>query len=131
MPKKVFVFGTFDVFHLGHQFVLSQACLRGTVFVTVAQDATVLKIKGSLPRHSLPVRMAAIQAAFPAVKVIAGSTHNYLESITSHQPDLILLGYDQNLPPGITAADLQVPVERLPAFMPETYKSSLFKKEGT
>lgn len=128
MASKVLVFGTFDYFHPGHAFVLTQALKRGNVTVTVARDETVLKIKGVLPDHTAQQRSAAIKKQFPQVNTVLGSTSNYLASINSVQPDLILLGYDQHLPPGISEADLGVTVERLPAFKAETYKSSLVKQ---
>lgn len=127
MHKKVLVFGTFDYFHLGHAFLLTEALKRGSVTVTIARDETVLKIKGSLPDHSAAERLQKIKKEFPTVTVALGSTTNYLESVHTVEPDIILLGYDQHLPPGINETDLPATIERLAAFKPEKYKSSLVK----
>ena len=101
MSQRVLLFGTFDDLHPGHRFVLDEARARGDVSVVVARDGTVLKIKGRAPLQSQDDRV---------------------------QPDLILLGYDQQLPPGVTEADLLCPVERLEAFEPHVHKSSLRRK---
>jgi FAD synthetase len=126
--QRVQVFGTFDYFHPGHEFVLTEAQKLGQLYVTVAQDATVERIKGSAPDNTLLERMNAITSAFPEAVVFAGSTTNYLDSVQMALPDLIALGYDQQLPPGITEKDLGVPTVRLEPFEPEKWKSSLLRK---
>ena len=49
------IFGTFDLLHPGHFFVLEEAAKRGDVTVVVARDSTVKRIKNRPPRPSLPV----------------------------------------------------------------------------
>lgn len=118
------VFGTFDGLHEGHRFVLREAEKRGEVFVVVARDTNVERIKGRPPKQKEEVRLTAIQKEFPSMQIHLGDTENFLTPIKDHQPDLILLGYDQMLPPGIDEQDLPT-IERLPSFHPEKYKSSL------
>lgn len=122
---RVLVCGTFDCLHPGHLFFLQEALRRGELFVIVARDATVLRVKGTLPQESEYVRLAKIQKALPHLHSLLGNTEDFLAPVRSLQPDLILLGYDQRLPPGICELDLPCPYERLPAFHPEKYKSSL------
>ncbi len=129
MPR-VLVFGTFDGLHPGHRFVLTEAQKRGDVTAIVARDENVQKIKGRASVESEQVRMEAIQKEFPTVTVRLGHESDYLIPVREIQPDLILLGYDQKLPPGVSDNDLPYPVERLPAFEPERYKSSLLRQEG-
>ncbi len=125
---KVLLFGTFDLLHPGHLFVLNEGKKRGDLHVVVARDATVERIKKRLPVHSQEERKAAIEKAFPDANVMLGSDDgDYLKPVRVVAPDLILLGYDQRFPPGITEEDLPCPVERLPAFEPEKYKSSLLR----
>ena len=69
--------------------------------------------------------MQAIVDHFSGAKVILGDHENYLTPVKVIAPDLILLGYDQKLPPGVEESDLPCPVERLDAFEPERFKSSL------
>jgi FAD synthetase len=125
---KVLVFGTFDHFHPGHQFVLNQAQKRGELFVVIARDSNVKKLKNLSATWPEEKRMAAVQEAFPSAQVMMGDKEDFLAPVKAVQPDLILLGYDQKLPPGVTEADFPCPVERLPAFEPEKYKSSIIRK---
>lgn len=128
---KVLLFGTFDLLHSGHLFVLNEGRKRGDLHVVVARDETVERIKKKRPVHSQDERKAAIEKEYPDAVVMLGSDDgDYLKPVREVTPDLILLGYDQKLPPGIDEADLPCPVERLPGFEPETYKSSLMRKLG-
>jgi len=122
---RVLVFGTFDHLHPGHHFVLSEAAKRGELYVVVARDLNVQKIKGKLPQESEEIRKKSLQDAFPDAHIVLGDEKDFLVPVRSVKPDLILLGYDQQLPPGVSEDDLQVHSERLPAFRPEQYKSSL------
>lgn len=127
---RVMVFGTFDLLHEGHRFVLRKAMERGDVIVIVAQDQSVERIKGRKPAQHLRKRMEAIRTSFPMLHVEAGDCTDFLKPVKTHTPDLILLGYDQRLPPGVEERHLSCPIERLPAFDPHLYKSSLKRKGG-
>ncbi len=124
---RVLVFGTFDGFHPGHRFVLESAAKRGQLFVVVARDRNVEKIKNHAPRQTEGERVRAIEKEFPSATVQLGDPVDFLAPLRSIKPDLILLGYDQKLPPGVTDADFPCPVERLPAMEPDKYKSSLWR----
>lgn len=126
MPaKRILLFGTFDHLHPGHEFLLKEAQKRGDVSVVIARDANVLRIKGNPPDQSESDRKAAVERAFPSFSVVLGEADDFLAPVRAIRPDLILLGYDQLLPPGISEHDLGAPTERLPAFEPHRYKSSL------
>ena len=125
---KVLIFGTFDDLHPGHEFVISEALKRGMTTVIVARDANVRRIKGHAPLQPEEERRAAIERAFPAAQALLGDTNDFLQPVRTLQPDLILLGYDQELPPGVSERDFPCPVERITAFKPETFKSSLRRK---
>lgn len=132
---RVLLFGTFDRLHPGHRFVINEALKRGdhaeggkSVSVVVARDRNVERIKGRLPEQPEDERMQALTSAFPSVSVIPGDPNDFLTPIRAVRPDLILLGYDQELPPGVRAADLPCPVERLPAYRPKKFKSSLRRR---
>lgn len=122
---RVLLFGTFDRLHPGHEFVLNEGSKRGELSVVVARDATVEKIKGRKADQSEQARLSAIREKFPKARVVLGDDEDYLKPVSAIAPDLILLGYDQTLPPGVQLKDLPCPVERLPAFEPEKYKTSL------
>ena len=126
MPR-VMVFGTFDLLHPGHEFVLSEAVKRGDVTVIIARDENVKHIKGKFPTENETVRKEAVEKKFPSARVILGDPENFLTPVRAEKPDLILLGYDQRMPPGVTEADLGCKIERLPPHEPERYKTSLRK----
>ncbi len=121
---RVLVFGTFDHLHPGHRFLLNRAQERGELFVVVAHDATVKRVKGFYPDQNQSERKEAIECDYPMVKVLFGDRNDYLAPIREVEPDLILLGYDQELPPGISEADIPCSAERIEAFKPEIHKSS-------
>lgn len=121
------IFGTFDRLHPGHRFLLEEAGKRGELGVVVARDHNVERIKGRRPQQPERERAAAIGAAYPSAAVIMGDPGDFLAPVRAFRPDRILLGYDQELPPGVAMDDLGAPVERIAAFRPEEYKSSLRK----
>ena len=125
---RILVFGTFDRLHPGHEFLLREAAKRGDLSVVVARDANVRRIKGHLPVEPEEVRKSALESAFPAATIVLGDPQNFLHPVLAIKPDLILLGYDQQLPPGVTEKDLPCPFERLPSFHPERFKSSFGQK---
>ncbi len=125
---KVLLFGTFDHFHPGHSFVLDEAAKRGDVFVVIARDRNVERIKNLTPSHHEEERMKAVQSALPSATVILGDPTDFLAPVRAIQPDLILLGYDQRMPPGVTEDQLGATVERLPSFDPHLHKSSILRE---
>lgn len=125
------VFGTFDDLHPGHRYLLNKALERGVVTVVVARDSNVQRIKGHAPLQQEEVRAHAIRTAFPAANVTLGHPTDFLVPVRAAKPELILLGYDQQLPPGIQEEDLGAPVERLEAFEPHIHKSSVRRKANT
>jgi cytidyltransferase-like protein len=120
------VFGTFDWFHPGHSSLISQAEKLGHVIVVVGRGKNVRTIKGRKPDQSERVRKEAIQKEFPNVTVVLGSTSDFLAPIRAHSPHLLLLGYDQALPPGIQRKDLPR-IRRAKAHSPQRYKSSIWR----
>lgn len=123
---RVLVFGTFDYLHPGHVFVLSEAAKLGDeLFVVVARDKNVEKIKRIRPTHNEEERAAAIEALDYVSDVRLGYEEwgKHLQVLEDVQPDIIVLGYDQKavIPEGPWK------VVRLEAFEPHKYKSSLLR----
>lgn len=129
MKRHVMVFGTFDLLHDGHRFLIREAQRMGRVTIVVARSTNVKKVKGFDPNEDDAARMMNLRTAFPQADVILGDPANFLTPIQSLKPDLLLLGYDQRLPPGITEVDLGVPFERAKAHKPEMFKSSLMRQK--
>lgn len=146
---RILVSGTFDNLHPGHIFLLKEAMARvsesrsdsakatpdknpnaeSSLWVIVARDSNVLKIKGRAALQTEGDRQRAIEYAFPDAHVILGDNDDFLKPVRDINPDLILLGYDQHLPPHITEADLPWKTERLTAFDPHIHKSSIRRAE--
>ncbi len=124
---NVMVFGTFDLLHEGHRFLLSHAAEHGDLTVVVARSAHVLSIKQRAPVQSEEERMHAVRAAFPSATVLLGDESDFLRPVRETQPDLIVFGYDQRLPPGVSFGDFTCFLERLPAHHPTIFKSSLMR----
>jgi len=121
---KVIVFGTFDRLHPGHRYVLDSASKRGELHIVVARDSTVEQIKGYLPQQTETERLHKLEQEYPSAKTILGDSNNFTAVLEVVKPDLVILGYDQKLPPGVSERDFICPVERLNAYHPDKYKSS-------
>lgn len=126
MKKTVLTFGTFDKFHPGHEYFLTEAKKHGNyLIVVIARDTNVETIKGKKPTQLEQQRLAQVQAFAPVDLAMLGQTDfsKRFQVIQQTQPDLICLGYDQA--PAESFIQFNIPVIRLSAYHPEKYKSSL------
>jgi FAD synthetase len=137
-PAKVLIFGTFDLFHPGHMYFITEASKYGELTVVVARDKTVRKLKKKWPKEKERTRLSRI-AALPIVKQARLGDQNldkkYLV-LNKVRPDIICLGYDQkyfiaHLPQALKDHRLKTKIVRLKSFKPEIYKSSKVKKTVT
>ena len=95
--KKVLAFGTFDIFHKGHEFYLKEARKHGnTLNVVVARDSTVKQIKGKFPLNNELKRLIKIQNLDYVDKAFLGYEEDKYKIIEELKPEVICLGYDQN-----------------------------------
>ena len=130
---RVMVFGTYDVFHPGHEYFIREAMKRSVelspnaqpdVVVVIARDVTVKKIKPLL-RNTEEQRRKVIQSAFPNLQVVLGDEEDYMKVIRDYQPEKVCLGYDQK---GFSEALVkhfpEIEIERTDSYFPEKYKSS-------
>ena len=121
--------GTFDHFHPGHDFFLRQAARLGEeLFVVVARDANVLRIKGQAPDQGEEERLGEVarqEVVDDARLGYPGS--DFLRVVADIDPQVIALGYDQKAPPGLARAFPGCRIVTLEAFRPERYKSSLMR----
>jgi len=131
MPKTVLVFGTFDLFHPGHEFFLKEAKKYGdTLEVVVARDKTVEEVKGKKPVDREMKRLSKIHSLDYVDDVILGSLGDKYRIIEAIKPDIIVLGYDQtfftdNLEEELKKRKLKINVIRLKESLnPEVFKSS-------
>ena len=134
--SKVMVFGTFDGLHDGHlHFFREAAEFAEELLVVVARDEHVLELKGKLPNRPLAERMEYVGYESEVSVVLEGDIE--LETygvIHEHQPDLIVIGHDQDeLRESIQtwckeqAVDLRIMTAS--AYMPDVFKSSYLNAE--
>lgn len=128
---KVFVAGTFDHFHIGHQYTLWRALNEGDqMVVIVARDKTVQKIKSKKSRQSEEIRVQRIRKEqLPNTIVRLGrSDAHFWQTLHDEKPDVLCLGYDQR----ISEKEIQkefpnLIIKRMDPYYPDFFKSSLIK----
>lgn len=131
--KTVLLFGTFDIIHAGHRDLFRQAhALGDTLHIILARDATVEQVKGH-PTHFTELERKAHLEAEPLVDTVhLGSLTDRYAAIRDIAPDVIVLGYDQEvfvdkLQEKLAEWGLPTLVQRATPFHPDTYKSSLLR----
>lgn len=127
---KVMVFGTFDILHPGHLFLLNEAKKMGdSLTVVIAKDKTVTAVKNIISQNDERARLKNLSDLNIADKVILGNPGDKYRVIKDEAPDIIALGYDQSA----FTADLEktfpeIKIVRLPPYREDIYKSSKFRK---
>ncbi len=130
------VFGTFDIFHKGHENFLKQARKYGDYLIAVvARDKTVYSVKKQKTIKSEQERLKEIKNSGLANKVALGNLGDKYAIIKKYKPDVICLGYDQkafvsNLERKLTEFKLRTKITKLNAYHPKKYKSSLLKNKN-
>ncbi len=99
----------------------------------VARDSTIAKVKNHKPSHSEKERLVFVKNCDAVDYAYLGNAANYFDVLTTHQPHIIALGYDQqtfsrDLHEELRAKGITAKIVRLPPFHPDTYKSSKIKK---
>lgn len=129
--KKVIVFGTFDLIHPGHIHMLKEAKEYGEfLIVVVARDNTVCDVKGRKPMFDEETRKRHVEDLKIANKVRLGCLGDHYQAISEEKPDIIALGYDQQVfVDNLTkVVEEDVQIVRLAPFLEKKYKSSILKK---
>ena len=132
--STVLTFGTFDIFHPGHEYYLHEAKKYGDMLITiVARDETVKHLKGKLPRNDEEQRRKIVEEASIANTVVLGALENYYACIDKYKPQTICLGYDQwhlanGLEHFLRTQDMKIKIVRIPPFKENIYKSSKMSK---
>lgn len=125
--------GTFDLLHVGHRFFLREADKLGTeLVVLVAQDSNVRKIKNKTPRENAELRKEKVAKLAYVDKVVIGDEQNFAKILHDLKPDILALGYDQEIPAQITDFSQQYPqiqVVKISSHKPHIYKTTLLAKK--
>ncbi len=134
MPYRVFVSGVFDNLHPGHLNFFRQAWRlaekeKGQLIVVIALDENVLKRKGRLPAENQLIRLQKVKDFLEKsecnyIGVLGNKKKKYF-MLNKYNPDLIFLGYDQEIDQ--TKLDKDYIIKRATAYFPEKYKSSFCK----
>jgi FAD synthetase len=141
---KVMVFGTFDVFHKGHESFLRQAqrcglpadaerAQREYLIAVIARDETVARVKKHQTKNNERKRMLVLKKSDLADKVVLGNLRDKYAIVKKYKPDVIALGYDQNIfTDGLKEKLKELGLDktrliRLKSYYPKKYKSSLIK----
>ncbi len=134
--KKVLVFGTFDIFHYGHLQLLKQAKKLGDqLTVVIARDENVIKIKKIKPYHTEKERMEIMKSLKMIDSAILGDKKDVYKVIKQEKPDVIALGYDQNvfvdkLENYLKKEKINSIIVRLKSYKEKRLKSHLIKISG-
>ncbi len=95
------VAGTFDIIHVGHIRFLEAAkklAKDSELIVVVARNSTVRAIKGREPIFDEKERLEIVRALKPVDIALLGNEGKHIfEIIKEIRPDIVALGYDQNV----------------------------------
>jgi len=95
--KKVLVGGVFEIIHPGHIFFLKEASKQGKLYVIVARDETVKKLKGREPIIPEKQRLEVVKSIRYVYQAKLGrKDFNIKKTIEEVKPDLVILGPDQD-----------------------------------
>jgi FAD synthetase len=94
---KVFVAGTFDLLHPGHIEFLKEAAKLGRVYVVVARDKNVERMKGKKPINDEVQRYEVVKSIRYVHEAFLGDPDDILKSVEKVKPDIIFLGPDQQV----------------------------------
>jgi FAD synthetase len=130
---RIMVFGTFDLLHEGHLDFFRQArglAPKSRLIVSVARDASVVRVKGRAPQRAEEDRLESVRACPLVDEAVLGDTIGYTAHVARAAPDIIALGYDQegeyveNLSADLKDAGIRATVVRLAAYKPDIFKTS-------
>lgn len=94
--KTVMVFGTFDILHAGHIYLLKKAKKYGDkLIVIVGRDSNIKKIKEKKSFYNESERVNFLKELKIVDKAILGDKIDPYKKIKKMCPDTIVLGYDQ------------------------------------
>lgn len=122
------IFGTFDVLHKGHEYLIHYAQTFGTLTIVVARDVNVSEKKKRI--HSEKYRQKKLQKKHPETNVILGNKKDFLKVIRENTPDIIVLGYDQLVTQEqlLFFKEQKISIKYCKAYKPNKHKSGILKK---
>lgn len=127
----VMCFGTFDIFHPGHEFYLRESQkFAHKMTVVIARDHRVFSWKWRDPIHNEIIRLQNVQKKFQNENVILGHESDIFAPIREYHPDLLAFGYDQRVPEEkIKELFPDVSLIRIWGYETDKWKSSILRDE--
>lgn len=123
--KKVIVFGSFDPLHKGHLNFFKQAKGLGNhLTAVVSRDESIKKSKKREPRIPQTERLEPLRKIGIIDKVVLGDFPGSYSVLGREKPDIIALGYDQEIPQTLKDKLKNYIIIRLKPHKPQIYKSS-------
>lgn len=127
--RKVMAFGTFDLLHKGHLYYLKNASRYGELYAVVSRDKTVRKVKGKKPVNNEKIRLRNVAQLPFITHAELGSLNDRYKIVEKIKPQIICLGYDQNisitkLRTALGKRGIKAIIRRIRAYKPEIYKTS-------
>jgi|GEM_PF-1010760 len=98
-PIVVLAAGVFDILHLGHIHYLTHAKSLGDELVVVVATDEIARKSGKLPVHKEKDRFEMIKSLRMVDRAILGDKRDMLKTLKKVHPDIVFLGYDQELAP--------------------------------
>jgi cytidyltransferase-related domain len=92
---RVFVGGTFDILHPGHIELLRYASGFGKLYVVVARDVNVVRVKGRGPVLDELSRLKIVSSIRYVYEAMLGDEEDIYRSVERVKPHVIVLGPDQ------------------------------------
>lgn len=132
MKRRVVVFGTFDILHLGHLWFLGQAKRYGReLIVVVTRDARAMREKRK-PIFNEIERLTLIASLKMVDKAVLGDLPGHWTMIKKLKPDIICLGYDQRSNyPIPTVFKKRLKIIKIKALNPKKYSNSRLRLRPT
>ena len=129
--SKVLIFGTFDILHQGHVHMFDQARKYGNYLIAIIARDKTLKETGKKPSQTEQERKKKV--AQYVDKALLGNIKDKMAKIKLIKPDVIALGYDQELfidqmKKTLKKHKLKTKVVKLTPHKAHIYKSSLLRK---
>jgi FAD synthetase len=103
--KTVLTGGKFNAIHEGHLRLLKKARSLGDRLVVVLAHDTNNKRSYALPAEK---RKKRLEETDLVDEVVIGDPEDYAKIVRKIKPSVIVLGYDQELPPGVVPGGIKV-----------------------